>query len=394
MEKLTTRQCLMNFAHVLQTALFPVIAEETGPLSVQAKLLMQVLAMAPLGPWLSPTRGPGRPPEDRMALASAFVAKAVYGCTTTRQLLSYLNADAQLRRLCGWTHASAVPHESTFSRAFAEFAASELPQKLHQALIQTTQSERLIGHISRDSTAIEARERFPEKEPQQPRAKPEEKKAKKSKPKQKSKSARRPKKAKAADRGTLMERQRYMKLSQMLETLPTACAIGVKTSSKGQQQYWRGYKLHADVADGQIPVSLILTGANVHDSTAAIPLMTMSAQRVTSCYDLMDSAYDADAILSYSRQLGHVPIVQPHPRRNGRSKSQLPKVFAAKKAPELSWAQQDRFRERTAVERVFARLKDEFGADKVRVRGASKVMAHLMFGVLALTVDQLLRLTG
>ena len=69
-------------------------------------------------------------------------------------------------------------------------------------------------------------------------------------------------------------------------------------------------------------------------------------------------------------------------------------MFAAKKAPELSWAQQDRFRERTAVERVFARLKDEFGADKVRVRGASKVMAHLMFGVLALTVDQLLRLTG
>src|SRR4051794_37882626 len=60
MEKLTTRECLMNFAHVLQTSLFPVIAEETGPLSVQAKLLMQVLAMAPLGPWLSPTRGPGQ----------------------------------------------------------------------------------------------------------------------------------------------------------------------------------------------------------------------------------------------------------------------------------------------------------------------------------------------
>jgi hypothetical protein len=30
----------------------------------------------------------------------------------------------------------------------------------------------------------------------------------------------------------------------------------------------------------------------------------------------------------------------------------------------------------------------------VRVRGANKIMAHLMFGVLALTVDQLLKLTG
>ena len=46
------------------------------------------------------------------------------------------------------------------------------------------------------------------------------------------------------------------------------------------------------------------------------------------------------------------------------------------------------------VERVNARLKDEFGARTVRVRGAVKVMAHLMFGVLALTADQLLRLGG
>jgi hypothetical protein len=53
-----------------------------------------------------------------------------------------------------------------------------------------------------------------------------------------------------------------------------------------------------------------------------------------------------------------------------------------------------RFRERTAVERVYARLKDEFGGNFVRVRGAAKVMAHLMFGILALTADQILRLAG
>jgi hypothetical protein len=43
-------------------------------------------------------------------------------------------------------------------------------------------------------------------------------------------------------------------------------------------------------------------------------------------------------------------------------------------------------------ERVNARIKDEFGGRHIRVRGAAKVMAHLMFGVVALTVDQLLRL--
>jgi hypothetical protein len=51
-----------------------------------------------------------------------------------------------------------------------------------------------------------------------------------------------------------------------------------------------------------------------------------------------------------------------------------------------------RYRERTAAERVNARLKDEFGGRQVRVRGHAKVLCHLMFGLLALTVDQLMRL--
>jgi hypothetical protein len=44
------------------------------------------------------------------------------------------------------------------------------------------------------------------------------------------------------------------------------------------------------------------------------------------------------------------------------------------------------------AERINGRLKDEFGGRFLRVRGAVKVRCHLMFGVLALTVDQILRL--
>jgi hypothetical protein len=65
-----------------------------------------------------------------------------------------------------------------------------------------------------------------------------------------------------------------------------------------------------------------------------------------------------------------------------------------KRKRELTWAEQDRYRERTMVERVNARLKDEFGGRTIRVRGHAKVMTHLMFGILALTADQLLRLVG
>ena len=51
-----------------------------------------------------------------------------------------------------------------------------------------------------------------------------------------------------------------------------------------------------------------------------------------------------------------------------------------------------RYKERTAVERFNSRLKEEFRANNVMVRGAVKVKAHLMFGVIAIFADQLTKL--
>ena len=82
----------------------------------------------------------------------------------------------------------------------------------------------------------------------------------------------------------------------MLKELPRHCSLGVKKGSNEHQQCWRGYKLQLDVADGQIPIACLLTAASLHDSQAAIPLATMTAQRVTSLYDLMDCVYDANHI--------------------------------------------------------------------------------------------------
>lgn len=383
----TVRERLLQFSHLLQETLFGEVEQKIGPLSEKARLLLAVLGLAPLSRCLPPMGGwRGRPAEHRFALATAYLAKAIYGVSTTRQLIDRLKQEPQLRAICGWSSAKQVPHESTFSRAFAEFALSELPQRLHEAVIECTQRGRIVGHIARDSTAIEAREVFPEPKPK------------------KAKHQRRPKRAKACERGTRLEQQRNQTLAEQVATLSEQCSIGTKKSSKGHQHYWRGYKLHLDVADGQIPISALLTGASVHDSQAAIPLMTMSTQRVTYLYDLMDSAYDARAIREHSLQLGHQPITD-HPKRRrkvGEYKIPLRKnsrswkrvIETETRAEEMTWAEQDRFAERTMVERVFSRLKDEFGGRTVRVRGAKKVMAHLMFGVLAVTVDQLLKLTG
>ncbi len=87
---------------------------------------------------------------------------------------------------------------------------------------------------------------------------------------------------------TRLERQVTQNLGQMLADLPTACDVGCKKNSKGYKETWTGYKLHIDVACGQIPVSCVLTSASVHDSQVAIPLMTMTSARVSYLYDLMD----------------------------------------------------------------------------------------------------------
>jgi hypothetical protein len=206
--------------------------------------------MIPLARYIPSSRGwIGRPSKDREPIARAFVAKAVYGFSLTRQLLEALANDAQLRRICGWTEARQVPHESTFSRAFAEFAGMELPQFVHEALIRETQKDRLIGHIARDSTAIEARERYPETAKQRAERKAAAKPVKSAPRKRGAKGGahRRYKGGKRPNipQGeTRLQRQRTMTLGEMLADLPQQCDLGGKKDSHGNDHYWRGYKLH------------------------------------------------------------------------------------------------------------------------------------------------------
>src|SRR5665647_1836493 len=96
----------------------------------------------------------GRKPLDRQAIARAFVAKAVYRISKTSDLRRALLATRNLRRICGFIALSDIPSESTFSRAFTEFAASELGKRAHDALVKDYLGGELLGHISRDSTAI------------------------------------------------------------------------------------------------------------------------------------------------------------------------------------------------------------------------------------------------
>ena len=361
----------------VQGSLFPWLAEELGDLTKKQQELVTTLEILRIEEFIYSSRGfPGRPPKDRSAIARAFVAKMIYNLPTTRALLDRLSTDQSLRRICGWERINDVPDESVFSRAFYEFSASQLPERVHAAFIEKNYANEIVGHNSRDSTAIEAREKPIKKEPVEKVA------IKRG----------RPKKGEVRVKTlTRIEKQADgMSLPDMLKDLPTACDVGTKKNSKGYKISWVGYKLHIDVADGGIPISAVLTSASTHDSQVAIPLAKISRERVTNLYDVMDSAYDVPQIHAMSRELGHIPLIDVHPRRDQALKNELAAEkkrcrLVGHKTPEAI-----RYNERSTVERVNARLKDEFGGRVVRVRGHAKVMCHLMFGILALTANQMI----
>jgi hypothetical protein len=86
----------------IQRSLFPFLEEELGPLTEKQQKLVSILEIIRIEDSISYTYKTGRPPADRKAIARAFVAKAVYNSSTTRELLDRLKSDKALRRICGW----------------------------------------------------------------------------------------------------------------------------------------------------------------------------------------------------------------------------------------------------------------------------------------------------
>jgi hypothetical protein len=367
----TRRELILQRWNVVQQELLPELRGQIGALTPKLEQVIHILEWVRIEEFTAASWcGVGRPPHERAWLANAFVAKAVLGVATTEGLIERLTVDRALRRICGFVMCKKLPSAATFSRAFAEFAEGRLAERVHEALIKAHLGCELIGHLSRDGTAIPARERP---------ARAEETKVPAPAPAPVKRRGRpRRDEVRPPAKESPLQRQRGQTLAQMLQEIPTACDRGTKCNAQGYKVSWNGYKLHLDTADCGVPIAALLSSASMHDSRAAIPLSRISAQRVTSLYDVMDAAYCSFELQEHCRSLNHVPLIDHNPRSGVKD--------------EFDPADAIRYRERTVAERSNARLKDEFGGNTLRVQGSTKVMAHLMFGVLALSADQLMRL--
>ena len=209
------------------------------PLTQKQQQLITILEVVRIEQFIPDYRGyEGSPQKTRAAIARSFVAKMVYNMTTTRALWERLHSDKNLRRICGWENARQIPSEATFSRAMADFAETQLPQRVHEALINKTygETDTIVLHNSRDSTAIEAREK-PIRKNSHCSQKIKARNQKKSEDVQKRE------RKNLTKEPTRIEKQQTMSLEEMLKDLPKSCDIGTKKNSKGHAEHWIGYKL-------------------------------------------------------------------------------------------------------------------------------------------------------
>jgi hypothetical protein len=376
------RNTLSQIWNNIQLSLFPQQEEEIGPISEKHKKLIAILELIRIEYFVGryyQRGGVGRPTKDRVALARAFVAKVIFKLEYTNQLRDYLLSDKQLRRICGWESVRQVPSESKFSRVFDEFSILKLPEQVHEALIKDLYCEEIVGHVTKDSTPIQARERAV-------------KIPKKCQEQQKPKKTGRPRKGVIFEKKlTRIERQGTGKMSikEMIEELPMHCDYGKKKSASGYPHIWKGYKLHVAVDDHCIPLAAIVTSASLQDNQAAIPLALKSEKVAKNFYDLMDANYDVTGILQHSRFLGHVPIVDKRPANAEQKKL---KKAENKRRRIVNWlpSEDQRYKERSKSERFNALFKDHYGGGLVRYRGHTKASCHLMFGILSLAASLLL----
>ena len=206
---------IMQRWNVIQHELLPVLRNDIGELTPKLKRVIHILEWVRIETFTQESwNGVGRPPHERAWLANAFVAKAVLGLTTTAGLIERLTIDRALRRICGFALNKKLPSESTFSRAFAEFAEQNLAGRVHEAFIKEHLGEELIGHLSRDGTAIEARER----PVRAPATEPESADAARARKAQPGKKRGRPRRGetRAPAKASPIQRQRTQTLAQML----------------------------------------------------------------------------------------------------------------------------------------------------------------------------------
>ncbi|KGR89431.1 transposase [Ureibacillus massiliensis 4400831 = CIP 108448 = CCUG 49529] len=385
------------------------------------------------------------------AMIQSILVRFVERIPTMKDLIKRLVSDPLFRFDCGFLVSDVVPSEASYSRMIDVISNSEVLSQMQDVLIQTAFTEGFLcdEHIAIDATHFEARDSAKpteEKEPIQPK-----KRGRKSK---EERAAWLAEQAEIEANQSTYEKKIEHQLNTPLEILwndvPIEPNWGIKKNSDGKNTFWYGFKGHLAVSTkSQYIVSRLMTSGNLHDSKAAIPLLKKVDSLIPKHFStsLFDAGYDYEPIYRQAYNQSMRVVIPYNTRREGeyigfddhfrptcvreysycydsfdekyqtlkftrpkecvtcplREDSLCQKVYKVKCETDIrkytypargSELWKKLYKERTAVERVNAYLKQYFQLTNVRHRTGRKAKLHFnlvtfIYNACKLAVDRI-----
>jgi len=148
----------------------------------------------------------------------------------------------------------------------------------------------------------------------------------------------------------------------------------VKGGTNGKKKFVWGYKMHLMVdTTHELPITAIITKGNTADVRQATPLLSQArftTGKFHPDYVICDAGYSSDGLRRViKRQWRAQPIIKAHKTHTKRILEET-----------SEW--QEIFNRRTAVERVFGRMKNHRRLNNVTVRSRQKVTIHSLLPII------------
>ncbi|WP_339060282.1 IS1182 family transposase [Tepidibacillus marianensis] len=377
----------------------------------------------------------------------SLVARITERIPTIKDLVKRLKNDFVFRLDCGFLFSDWIPSESSYSRMIKKIVKSNVMERVEETLLTQAITEGFISDntVAIDATHIEARDHAPFKEKDS--IVPSKKRGRKSKEeKEKWLQEKAGKEANLSLYEKTIEAQLDASINDLRSLIPIDPKWGIKKNSEGKNVFWFGYKGHLAVSTkSQYILQSLFSSGNLNDGKAAIPLLKGLKERLPQLhfdYVTMDAGYDSPAIYKQVYQLGGQSIIAYNKRNEpeplGFDKNFAPtcvreysyrydsydakyetlkytrpkeckdcplsedslcqKVYKVKITTDLrrysapargSVAWKQIYKERTAVERVNAYLKEYFQLNNVRYRTGRKAKFHFDLSVLVYNASKL-----
>ena len=291
----------------------------------------------------------GRPGYALIDLLGVSMVKALFNFRCMCDTLDFIESNINIKTILGLAR---VPSNATVSKRMRELDEALGIETVLAHVNKCFHKDKITFNLSIDSTIIEAREA-----PTKDERKKENKKRGRKRKGSEEEALHKEMQAKNLEEQTLEENG---DVGTYLQTLNDKCSVTGKKNSKGYMDWRIGYKAHIAADDYGIPVAFAVTGANVHDSRVAIPLLRLADENCTYLYALMDGGYSSKRIEDFACSLGKVPVIDFKANRNGIKW-------------EMDPAKRFRYKARTTVERTNSELKANFLPDTLYARGANAI---------------------